>query len=226
MPEPNLSARELIELSRNLLRPTIADRRRVEEALRARLGAAALPLQVRPAPRAAGLPWPLFSSVAVGAVLVALTLLVAFHQGPRAKGPGLAATIPVATPVVSAASAPEPTATSAPVPVPVAVDSSKGRPSLPSPTDDPLSQEVALLVRATADLLAGRVSEALKSLDEHQRKFPNGILTEERRTARAQALCSLGRRSEAQAELAQLAPQSLAVAHARQYCEGVSKQGR
>jgi outer membrane protein assembly factor BamD (BamD/ComL family) len=94
---------------------------------------------------------------------------------------------------------------------------------LPPQENDALSQEVALLQPATGDLRAGRFSEALKSLDEHQRRFPNGILTEERRAARAQALCSLGRRSEAQAELSLLAAQSLAVANARHYCDETSK---
>jgi hypothetical protein len=228
MCEPTLRARELIQSSRDLTRPTIADRERVEDALRARLGAAVLPLRVRAAPPLACLPGPLVSSVAVGAALMALALLVAFHQGPRAPGSGRAAPMPVAVPVVSAAPAPGGAATSSPVPmpVPVAVSESKHRPSLSSPADDPLSLEIEILVRATTDLLAGRVKEALISLDEHQRRFPNGILTQERRTARAQALCSLGRRSEAQTELAQLAPQSLAVVRAQQYCEETSKAGR
>jgi hypothetical protein len=60
----------------------------------------------------------------------------------------------------------------------------------------------------------------LKTLDEYQRRFPKGQLTEERRAARAQALCALGRRSEAEGELARLAPQSLAAARAKQVCEG------
>jgi hypothetical protein len=81
---------------------------------------------------------------------------------------------------------------------------------------------VALLARATSSLHAGRPADALKVLDEYQRRFPKGLLAEERRAARAQALCSLGRQSEAETELARLAPQSLAAARARQACDARS----
>ena len=84
---------------------------------------------------------------------------------------------------------------------------------------DGLAQEVALLTRATSDLRAGRAADALKALDEHQRKFPNGVLSVERRAARAQALCSLKRVSEGRAELTRLAPQSPAAARAKQVCD-------
>jgi len=94
------------------------------------------------------------------------------------------------------------------------------------PAQDRLAQEVALLARATSDLHAGRAANALKVLDEYQRQFPKGLLTEERRAARAQALCALGRQSEAQAELARLAPQSPAAARAKQVCETHSTTGR
>jgi hypothetical protein len=75
-------------------------------------------------------------------------------------------------------------------------------------------------------LRAGRVSVALKTLDEHRRRFPSGILTEERCAARAQALCALGRQREAQAELDRLAPRSLAAARARQICDATSSPDR
>jgi hypothetical protein len=75
-------------------------------------------------------------------------------------------------------------------------------------------------------LNAGRAAEALKLLDEHQRKFPGGLLTEERRAARAQALCSLGRTSEAKSELARLAPRSPAAARAEEVCSRARPKGR
>jgi hypothetical protein len=77
------------------------------------------------------------------------------------------------------------------------------------------------LSKATGALNAGRAGEALKALDEHQRKFPNGALTEERRGARARALCTLGLRSEAEQELARLArsaPSSPHLLQARKLC--------
>jgi len=89
------------------------------------------------------------------------------------------------------------------------------------PPRDRLAQEVAILSRAAGYLEAGRPSDALRAIDEHQRKFPNGVLKEERYAARVQALCALGRRDEAAAELAhlsRLAPDSPQVARARQSC--------
>jgi hypothetical protein len=89
------------------------------------------------------------------------------------------------------------------------------------PPRDRLAQEVAILSRAASYLEAGRASDALRAVDEHQRKFPNGVLKEERYAARVQALCALGRRDEAAGELARLsriAPESPHVARARQSC--------
>ena len=67
---------------------------------------------------------------------------------------------------------------------------------------------------------------ALNGLDEYRRKVPNGLMTEERCVARVQALCALGRQREALAELDQLAPQSLAVAHAKESCDASSDAER
>ena len=84
---------------------------------------------------------------------------------------------------------------------------------------DRLAAEVALLSRATRDLRAGRPAEALKALDEYRRKFPKGLLGEEQRAGRAQALCALGRFDEANEKLAALAPQSPLAVQAKQFCD-------
>ena len=83
---------------------------------------------------------------------------------------------------------------------------------------DRLAQEVALLSRAQAALRSGKPAVALEALNEHERKFGNGLLAEERMAARAQALCALGRNAEADAQLAQLSPNSLHGQSARQAC--------
>jgi hypothetical protein len=86
---------------------------------------------------------------------------------------------------------------------------------------DRLAQEVAILSRAGTELHSGRAAAALRALDEHQKKFPAGLLTQERTAARIQALCALGRMTEADAELARLArssPESPHEARARQAC--------
>jgi predicted Zn-dependent protease len=84
-----------------------------------------------------------------------------------------------------------------------------------------LAKEIAMLSQASADLHAGRPAAALTVLDEHQRKFPHGELGQERTSGRIQALCALGRMTEAQAELARLArtsPNSPHLARARKAC--------
>jgi hypothetical protein len=65
----------------------------------------------------------------------------------------------------------------------------------------------------------------LNALDEHQRKFPNGVLNVERRAVKAQALCSLKRVSEGRAVLARLEPHSPAAARAKQLCDAAVGQG-
>jgi predicted Zn-dependent protease len=82
-----------------------------------------------------------------------------------------------------------------------------------------LAEEVAILARAAADLRGGRAQDALSALNEHQRKFPKGVLTQERRAARAQALCAVGRFSEARAELARLPKASPQAIRAATFCD-------
>jgi len=219
-------ARELMRSAHAMNRPTLADRARFESALRARLGAAVLPIQSGASSHAAQALWPIISSFVVGALVVGGALLLAPGQDRQAEG---SASAPIAqtAPAVPTASFPEiepapaPVASSAVSVAAVAPPSTVVAPS-PPPKPDRLAEEVTLLSSAVSDLRAGRVSVALKTLDEHRRRFPSGILTEERCAARAQALCALGRQREAQAELDRLAPRSLAAARARQICDATS----
>jgi outer membrane protein assembly factor BamD (BamD/ComL family) len=94
---------------------------------------------------------------------------------------------------------------------------SRAKPTTLSP--DHLAVEVQLLTRATSALRSGNFSAALKLLDEHQRSFPNGALQQERKIAKAQALCNLGRTQEGRAELDHLPPQTPATARAHQTCD-------
>lgn len=87
--------------------------------------------------------------------------------------------------------------------------------------DDGLAEEVAILSRAGAELRAGRPEAALALVADHQRRFPSGMLAQERVAARAQALCALGRGRDASAELKRLArmsPNSPLEARARKVC--------
>lgn len=223
MKEISSEARDLVRLGRRMNRPTLADRARISDALRARLGDAAFQLDPSDAIKALGparSPWMMLSGFAVGAAVLGGGLFLALR--PHAEATRAAP---------AALSAPR-IAPAAPAPVDslpgeersLEVRSAKAAPSEPSVTrrtTSTLAQEVAILSRATSALHSGRPQDALVALSEHQSKFRNGILSEERRAARAQALCALGRRSEAEAELARLArtsPGSPQAARARQAC--------
>lgn len=221
-------ARELMRSAHAMNRPTLADRARFESALRARLGAAVVPIQGGTSSHAAQALWPIISSFVVGALVIGGALLLAPKRDQHAEVSAPAPVTQVA-PAVPTASFPE----LEPAPVASSVASvaaeaapSTATPPITAPKPDRLAEEVTLLSSAVADLRAGRVSVALKTLDEHRRRFPSGILTEERCAARAQALCALGRQREAQAELDRLAPRSLAAARARQICDATPSPDR
>ncbi|HEY5957123.1 MAG TPA: hypothetical protein VIV60_11240 [Polyangiaceae bacterium] len=62
-----------------------------------------------------------------------------------------------------------------------------------------LGAELELLGRSQRALKAGQPSEALRALDEHARKYPNGVLTLERLGVRTIALCQTGRLADGRA---------------------------
>jgi len=222
-------ARALIEQANAEVRPPAGEMERLEGLLDAQLRAsAASPVQQpgpSPAPPAGS--WRLVTSLTVGAALIggAALWLMRPNVGQSVTTPTASTAVVVAppsaevpqviAPVVEEPAPAVPQPTPAPKPAP--------EPKAPAPpVQDALAQEVALLSRATSDLRAGRAGSALKLLDEHQRKFPNGMLAVERRAVRAQALCTLKRVSEGRAELAQLAPQSPAAGRAKQLCDAAS----
>lgn len=224
MDELNAKARALIDAGRVGLRATDEDRERIEAALRVKLGAAALPLQpgVAHAARSAGLR--LVSKLVIGAGLVGGVALFAAQPSADTSRPKaahsaapapetsreIAATPPAPSASTHAVSNADAPATTASVTKRAGAAASHG--------PDRLAQEVALLSRATAALRAGHAAQALKALDEHQRRFPSGALSEDRRAAKAQALCLSGQVAKGRAELALLPPQSPAAARAEQVC--------
>jgi RNA polymerase sigma-70 factor (ECF subfamily) len=66
--------------------------------------------------------------------------------------------------------------------------------ALAAPT---LAEETRVLESAQRALAEGRPGAALSLLGEHERRFPNGALVEERSAARVLSLCALGRVEEA-----------------------------
>jgi hypothetical protein len=218
------SAQALVRGAAKAARPSDADRARNFEALRSRLGDAAMLGQAAAPVQAAATTgaWLKLTALAAG---VGLALGGAVYGLSSEPGPVEASVtqVPGERPAPPAAldSKPEPVvapeAAAADVSPPTAAPQQPA--SLRRPNDR-LAEEVALLSRATSALRAGQASVALKVLNEHQGKFPRGVLAEERRAARAQALCVLGRRAEGESELAKLPPGSPQAARVKQLCSG------
>jgi hypothetical protein len=213
-------AEKLVQATRAALKPTDADRERVFAALLPQIGAGLGADGMGAAAQASGpakVTLLKISAALVGLGVAGGGLYLAFAPEPR-PAPAVVSTAVKPAPVVAP---PVDQAPEAVLPVaPPAEPAAKKSPG-PSRSADNLAQEVAILSRASAELRAGRPAAALKALDEHQREFPGGVLAQERTAARIQALCALGRKKEAESELARLtrtSPSSPHVARARKAC--------
>lgn len=235
MPDLSPGLEELVLAERNASLPTQSDYSRVHDALLSRLGtivAKGDDWATSAAPRStsrflAG------KIIAVSAISIVLTLgggAYYFARSQAVEAPTPTDHLPkpstttrsVLLPPTQTVSKdiPQSPATSA-NPSPVAVRKrSTARPS------DSLSDEVAILSRAEAELHRGRAENALRALNEHERKYPKGILAEERTAARIQALCLLNRRGEANALLSRLKPGSLHGEGAQHICNPSSAAKR
>jgi len=211
-------AEELLRAGRESFRPNETDRVRVFESLSAQIGDVALVGGISAS--AAKSAWLPLSAAIVGLGLLGGGLYLALKPVPAspASVPAVPAPPPPSEPAPVALPEPPAVVDEAAEPKTVAPRSTAGAASSRA---DHLAEEVAILSRAGAELHAGRAGAALKALDEHQRKFPGGALTQERSAARVQALCALGRMKEAESELRRLAkmsPRSPHEARARKAC--------
>jgi hypothetical protein len=208
--------RDLVRAGRRAFQPTDADRDRLLGTLRTHLGDSALPPDVGSVATAAAVGqsiWPLISAVVVSIGIVGGALFFALRSGAERDNPLVADVVQVTAPPQLNAPVVPPSTEQATSPAAAPPAASAHHPQ------DRLAAEVAILSRATRDLRAGRPTEALKALDEYRRKFPKGLLSEEQRAGRAQALCALGRFDEASEKLAGLAPRSPLAVQAKQFCD-------
>jgi hypothetical protein len=216
----NSKAEELVRAGRAALRPTDADRERVFQSLAPRLAGPSgseVIERLSTTPAKAGATLTKLAAAIVGVSVAGAAVFVVY----RTKSPPAA---PAVTAAIQSDVPPQELVDPIPETVPLAP------PQEPTPNEkrapaarslDSLAKEVEMLSEASADLHAGRPAAALTVLDEHQRKFPHGGLVQERTSARIQALCALGRISDAQAELARFArtsPNSPHLARARKAC--------
>ena len=234
-------ARALIRANREARRPTAADRERVAEALRARLGAAVLPLDTPP-----GKPLMMSGSrrrlAAICGLCVACSVLLlarrpetasratlqirdtAAEEAPAASAFATAPTTMPSAAAAAAAAAVETSVTTREKIAPIASQHTRLKAALAAPAEDTLSQELVLLTRATSQLSSGQATAALAALDEHQRRFPHGILSDERNAAKGRALCSLHRFDEGRAALALLATGTPFAARVKEECDSALSQ--
>ena len=198
-------ARELLAAYRRD-RPGPHGRARNWPAVRARL---------EPRPRGEGrhpftLAW-WFGGMALALAAAVLLLVHALFVAWQATHVGRAP-VPEANDVVVSTSTPETAATATPTVVPAPLPSTTTRPpEPPAPTPVPVqrprvaaptnappapaetsSAELALVGAARTALTDRDWSTTLASLDEHARRFPGGVLAEERAALRAIALCRSG----------------------------------
>jgi hypothetical protein len=224
----------LIRAGRAAFRPDPSDRQRVLQSLTGALGPGALSdgaghakLTKSIAPAAS--PVPAWVLGALGALAIGGAIVVTAH--PWARTPSQAA-VSVARSLPSAEPTPSP-----PIPPPANADDRAAEPrraegpsgapkaparsSAASTFPDSLPEEVRMLSRAEEQLNSGHADEALRTLADHERRFPGGALAEERMAARVQALCALGRLAAARTELARFAeayPRSPHLDRARRSC--------
>jgi len=216
-------ARALIQAHREARRPTAADRERVAAALRLRLGAAVLPLDAPVKP-----PWLTIGrfAAACGVCVAGTALFLA--QRPEGAHQSTTPTRSVeAAPSVSAVLMPNLAADAAETPA--TPERKSGASSAPKartkvsvgavPAQDTLAQELLLLTSATSQLSSRQATAALVALDEHQRRFSHGVLSNERNVAKARALCMLHRFDEGRATLALLGGGTPAAARVKEECD-------
>jgi hypothetical protein len=206
-------ARVVVDAGKNVFQPTNADRLRVTQVLAQRMGAATLGISSssQAAPRLGSghsLATMLKVIGTVGFVAIGGVYYLANRNVPPL--PPSQKAVATQSSVIPEPSHPE---ASSPLTVPVVIEPATS--VQPARLDksqrsnrsrgDSLGEEVAILTRAGKELHNGMPAAALRALDEHQRRFPSGSLAQERSATRIQALCALGRVSEAGAEAAKLA---------------------
>jgi hypothetical protein len=226
-------AAALIRAGRAAFRPDAADRDRVLQSLKDRLGDAALldgpgPGEVGHAAAAARVSlrvtklWGGLAALAVGTgVIVGARLWT--RDLPRTGAAPAVSSIREVEPEASAtiASANEESPASEPPRLEHTSSALRGPPRTAPARTASLAEEVRLLSRAERQLSDGFGEEALTTLAEHEHRFPRGELAEERMAARVEALCSLARRTDARAELTRLArayPKSAHLDSAQRFC--------
>ena len=205
----DLTIRTLLRHGRAPQRPPSGAQRRIHAAIVLRLGTAATAGGLSTGMKAVAL------SLGLGLAPIAVLVGVRSTQTdpldpsrPAVEHPADAAQIELAAPPpnapLDAEAAPDQPASSA---VHVRDDQPKPKRPTQAPATEPvdaLQHELDLMARARAALRAGNPTRALSLLDEHEKRFPNGALKQERDRTRLTASCDAGYASEARELAARL----------------------
>ena len=205
-----MTATDLLRSGRSSMEPTREDRERVRNRLAAKLGAAAVGATITTTTaKAAGATAAAKTGTAALALKIFLPLLVlggaAAIATPRLLHRAAApAPAPVAAPVVVAATAPpvEPVTSVSVDELPTVTTPKPALAKKPVTLVTDPAEEAKLVASIDAALRAGDSATALRVADEHAKKYPNGVLVEEREGGRSIARCMSGSRSSADAFLA------------------------
>jgi hypothetical protein len=195
-----VSVQSLLDSAKELPEQPAAVRERVLS--RARMTAAApLPVVTAPAPH------PRFSPqlAAAGAAAVVGGLVgsvLALGGSWPAHPPAPPALAVGSQPVAAPLAVPNPVALPAPVPVPAGVAAEPPRRAAPGKArreeaQESYNAELELMRSAHTAYASRDFTSALVLVGEHARRFPGGLLTEEREALRVRCLLGAGRRSQA-----------------------------
>lgn len=210
MSVPDPQVRALLEAARGA-RPSAEARARIDAGLATQLGlptpqspATAQPAAPPPAPIVAAPAIKLVTAAVLVSALAAAAGAIVWRRSsievplttpgplPAAPPSAIVGPTPLPEPAVSASALPT---GARPIADPPPRAVRRGPP--PSPSATALDEEVALLRSAQQALKRGDAATALAELDALGARHPDGVLREERLTARVLALCAAGRVDEA-----------------------------
>jgi hypothetical protein len=156
-------------------------------------------------------------------VSAAAVVIVRQHVAPHAAAPQPAAPLVSAGPTTPASSDVAPKPSAEPARPAVAPEAVVPTPQPPNAAPNPrLQRELRLLDSAARALDRDDTFGALRTLERHRRRFPDGLLVEEREGLRVIALCKAGQLAQAQTARARFearAPRSPLRARIAQACD-------
>jgi hypothetical protein len=210
---------QLLDLLRNSDQPTLADRERIRRNVALQVAAGATVAATLAAAQngswllrggavAAWLKGATLATLLVGAGIASTHFLSTKSPPPAAIEAVSRVNNRQPLPEVTAPNPPQTAEESNAIEVPpnqesVTVTAKRLAPAVKSPTTTNrsanLEAELELIGQAQRALKAGQPGEALRALDEHQRRFPAGSLSFERVGVRTVALCQAGRLADGRA---------------------------